>query len=131
MLNFLSIVLIILIIFILFIFKRKYIIDVFNKKGSYPKKAMDMDNENNIITSSSKKYNHYQNSFNKYSEFYKRKLRVQMNNLFNGSGEDKLKALNIAEELADKSTLPILRLGLKDMDPKIVELSASLIKKFK
>ena len=41
-----------------------------------------------------------------------------MNNLFNGSAEDKLKALNLAEELADKSTLPILRRGLKDINPE-------------
>ena len=90
-----------------------------------------MDNANNIITSSSKKYNNYQNSSNTYSEFYKRKLRKKMNNLFNSSAEDKLKALNLAEELADKTTLPILRRGLKDMDPEIVERSADLIRKFK
>ena len=91
----------------------------------------EMHKENNIMTSSVKKYNHYQNNSNKYSEFYKRKLREKMNNLFNGSAEDKLKALNLAEELADKSTLPILRRGLKDINPEIVELSASLIAKFK
>jgi hypothetical protein len=129
MLNFLSIVLIILIIFIFLIFKRKYIFNVFNKKKFYPLKGMD--NENNIITSSSKKYNNYQNSSNKYSEFYKRKLRKKMNNLFNSSAEDKLKALNLAEELADKSTLPILRKGLKEMNLQIVERSADLIRKFK
>ena len=56
-----------------------------------------MHNENNIMASSEKNYNHYQNSFNKYSEFYKRKLREKMNKLFNGSAEDKLKALNLAE----------------------------------
>ena len=82
-------------------------------------------------TSSAKKYNHYQNSSNKYSEFYKRKLREKMNNLFKGSAEDKLKALNLAEELADKSTLPILRKGLKEMNLQIVERSADLIRKFK
>ena len=91
----------------------------------------EMHKEKNIMTSSAKKYNHYHNDSNKYSEFHKRKLREKMNNLFNGSAEDKLKALNLAEELADKSTLPILRRGLKDMDPEIVELSASLIGKFK
>ncbi len=91
----------------------------------------EMHKENNLITSSEKKYNHYQNSSYKYSEFYKRKLREKMNNFFNGSAEDKLKALKLAEGLADKSTLPILRRGLKDMDPEIVELSASLIGKFK
>ena len=128
MLNFFSIVLIILIIFFIVIFKRKYIFNAFNKKKLYPIK--EMSNENNIMTSSEKN-NHYQNSANKNSEFYKRKLRGKMNSLFKGSAEDKLKALNLAEELADKSTLPILRRGLKDMDPEIVELSASLIGKFK
>ena len=54
-----------------------------------------------------------------------------MNNLFNCSAKGKFKALNIAKELADKSTLPILRRGLKEMDPEIIELSASLIEKFK
>jgi len=91
----------------------------------------EMHNENNIMNSSAKTYNYYQNSSYKYSEFYKRKLREKMNKLFNGSAEDKLKALNLAAELADKSTLPILRRGLKNMDPVIVELSASLIGKFK
>ena len=129
MLNFLSIVLIILIIFILLIFKRKYIFNVFNKNKLYPIK--EMDNENNIITSSSKKYNHYQNSSNKYSEFYKRTLREKMLKLSNGVTADKLQALKIAEELADKSTLPILRKGLKDMNLQIVEHSAELIRKFK
>ena len=129
MLNFLSIVLIILIIFIFLIFKRKYIFNVFNKKKLYPIK--EMDNENNIITSSSKKYNHYQNSSNKYSEFYKRTLREKMLKLSKGVTADKLQALKIAEELADKSTLPILRKGLKDMNLQIVERSADLIKKFK
>ena len=54
-----------------------------------------------------------------------------MNILFKGSAEDKLKALNLAEELADKSTLPILRKGLKEMNLQIVERSADLIRKFK
>ena len=54
-----------------------------------------------------------------------------MNKLFKGSAEDKLKALNLAEELADKSTLPIIRPSLKDIDPTIVELPAFLIRKFK
>ena len=54
-----------------------------------------------------------------------------MNNLFNSSAEDKFKTLNIVKELAYKSILPILRRGLKEMDPEIKELSASLIEKFK
>ena len=91
----------------------------------------EMHNENNINISSAKINDHYQNRSNNYSEFYKRKLRKKMNNLFNSSAEDKLKALNLAEELADKTTLPILRRGLKNMDPEIVERSADLIRKFK
>ena len=129
MLNFLSIVLIILIIFIFLIFKRKYIFNIFNKRKFYPIK--EMDNENNIITSLSKEYNHYQNSSNKHSEFYKRTLREKMLKLSKGVTADKLQALKIAEELADKSTLPILRKGLKDMNLQIVERSADLIRKFK
>ena len=54
-----------------------------------------------------------------------------MFNLFKGNTEHKLKALRIAEELADKSTLPILRKGLRDFSPEVVEISALLIKKFK
>ena len=50
-----------------------------------------------------------------------------MFSLFKGNTEDKLKALKIAEELADNSTLPILRKGLRDISPKVVEISASLI----
>ena len=75
--------------------------NAFNKKKLYPIK--EVCHKNNIITSSEKN-NHYHNSANKYSEFYKRKLREKMNSLFKGSAEDKLKALNLAEELADKST---------------------------
>ena len=51
--------------------------------------------------------------------------------LFKCNTENKLKALQIAEELADKSTLPILRKGLRDISPEVVETSALLIRKFK
>ena len=44
-----------------------------------------------------------------------------MFSLFQGNTENKLKALKIAEELADKSTLPILRKGLRDISPEVVE----------
>ena len=54
-----------------------------------------------------------------------------MFSLFNGNTENKLKALKIAKELADKSTLPFLRKGLKDISPGVVEISALLIGKFK
>ncbi len=51
--------------------------------------------------------------------------------LFQGNTEDKFKALKIAEKLADKSTLSILRQGLRDTSPEVVKLSALLIRKFK
>ena len=54
-----------------------------------------------------------------------------MFNLFQGNKENKLKALKIAEELAYKSTLPILRKGLRDISPEVVKISALLIRKFK
>ena len=130
MLKFSTIVLIILLLIFLVIFKRKNIFNVFYKKKLYS--IRERHSENKIITSSAKNNNiNYQNNFNKYSEFYKRTLRVKMLKLSKGSTADKLKALKIAEELADKSTLPILRKGLKDMNLQIVERSAYLIKKFK
>ncbi len=130
MLNFFTIVLIILILFFLMIFKRKYIFNAFNTKKLQAIK--EKHNKNKIISSSTKNINiHYQNNFYKYSEFYKRTLRAKMLRLSKGNTKDKLKALKIAEELADKSTLPILRKGLKDMNLKIVERSADLITKFK
>ena len=54
-----------------------------------------------------------------------------MISLFQGNREDKLKALKIAEELADTTTLPILRKGLRDTSPEVVKISALLITKFK
>ena len=130
MLNFFTIVLIILILFFLMIFKRKYIFNAFNTKKLQAIK--EKHKENKVISSSSKNINiNYQNNFSKYSEFHKRTLRGKMLRLSKGNTKDKLKALKIAEELADKSTLPILRKGLKDMNLKIVERSADLITKFK
>nr|WP_225866354.1 hypothetical protein [Prochlorococcus marinus] len=63
--------------------------------------------------------------------FYKNSQKNKMLSLFRGNKENKLKALKIAEELADKSTLPILRKGLRDISPEVVEISALLIRKFK
>ena len=58
----------------------------------------------------------------KYSLFYKNSQRNKMFSLFQGNTEDKLKALKIAEELADKSTLPILRKSLRDISTEVVEI---------
>ncbi len=129
MLNFFSIVLITLILIFLLIFKRKYIFNAFNKNNLYV--TNDLNNKNKKITSSVK-YSHYcKNISCKDLEFSKRNLREEMFNLYKGTPEDKLKALKIAEELADKSTLPILRRSLKDVNSEIVELAAILIRKFK
>ena len=54
-----------------------------------------------------------------------------MFNFYKGTPEDKLESLKIAEKLADKFTLPILRKGLKDINPEIVERAAFLVKNFK
>ena len=45
--------------------------------------------------------------------------------------KDKIRSLQIAAELSDKSTLKLLKIGLKDMDSDIVKISAKLISKFK
>ena len=79
-------------------------------------------NKNNFL------YNHAEKQ---YSVFYKNSQRNKMFSLFRGDTEDKVKALKIAEELADKSTLPILRRGLKDISPEVVKISALLIRKLK
>ena len=110
------------------------------KKRSF-KKLINQCNLNSIKLKKNKKSNNKflskKNSFlynydvKKYSVFYKNSQRNKMFSLFHGNKEDKLKALKIAEELADKSTLPILRKGLRDISPEVVEISALLIRKFK
>ena len=67
----------------------------------------------------------------KYSVIYKNSQRNKIFSLLKGNTENKLKALKISEELADKSTLPILRKGLRDISPEVVEISALLIRQFK
>jgi len=130
MLNFFTIILIILILVFLVIFKRKYIFNTFNKKKLYP--INEIHNVNKSITSLAENNKfYYQNNSSIFSEFDKRALREKMIKLFKGSTADKVKALKIAQELADTSTLPILRKGLKDVNLRIVERSADLIRKFK
>ena len=65
------------------------------------------------------------------SNFFKNSQKNKIFSLFQSNKEDKLKASKIAGELADKSTLPILRKGLRDVSPEVVEISALLIRKFK
>ena len=126
MLNFFAIVLIIFIGILLLVFKKRSFKKFINKRNIYSIKL----NKNNKFSSNKNSflYNHEEK---KYSVFYKNSQRNKMFSLFRGNKEDKLKALKIAEELADKSTLPILRKGLRDIAPEVVKISALLIRKFK
>jgi len=126
MLNFFAIVLIIFIGILLLVFKERSFKKFINKRNLYSIKL----NKNNKSSSNKNSflYNHEEK---KYSVFYKNSQRNKMFSLFQGNTENKLKALKIAEELADKSTLSILRKGLRDMSPEVVEISALLIRKFK
>ena len=126
MLNFFAIVLIIFIGILLLVLKKRSFKKFINKSNLYSIKLK----KNNKFSSNKNSflYNHQEK---KYSVFYKNSQRNKMFSLFQGNTEDKLKALKIAEELADKSTLSILRIGLRDMSPEVVEISALLIRNFK
>ena len=126
MINFFAIVLIIFIGILLLVLKIRSFKKFINKSNFHSIKL----NKNNKFSSNKNSflYNHEEKN---YSVFYKKSQRNKMFNLFQGNTEDKLKALKIAEELADKSTLPILRKGLRDISPEVVEISALLIRKFK
>ena len=126
MLNFFAILLIIFIGILLLVFKKRSFKKFINKRNLYPIKL----NKNNR-SSSNKNSFLYNQIEKKYSVFYKNSQRKKMFSLFQGNTENKLKALKIAEELADKSTLPILRKGLRDISPEVVEISALLIRQFK
>ena len=108
------------------IFKKRSFKKFINKTNLYSIKL----NKNNKFSSNKNSFL-YNNEEKKYSVFYKNSQRNKMISLFQGYTENKLKALKIAEELADKSTLPILRKGLRDISPEVVEISALLIRKFK
>ena len=127
MLNFFAILLIIFIVFLLLIFKKRQFKNAINLKNLSSNKLIK-NNKNNISKKNSFSYKHEDTI---YSEFDKKALRNTMFKLFQSHKEDKLKALKIAEKLADKSILPILRRGLKDTSPEIVERSAYLIRNFK
>ena len=130
MINFFAIILIVFIGILLLVFKKRSFIKLINNSNLYSVKLKKNRKNNNKFQS--KKNNYLNNQENKkYSLFYKNSQRNKMFILFQGNAEDKLKALKIAEELADKSTLPILRKGLRDISPEVIKMSAFLIKKFK
>ena len=130
MLNFCAIVLIILIGILLLVLKKRSFKKLINQinLNSIQLKKNKKSNNKFLSKKNSYLYNH---EAKKYSVFYKNSQRNKMFSLFQGNTENKLKALKIAEELADKSTLPILRKGLRDISPEVVEISALLIRKFK
>ncbi len=126
MINFFVIVIIIFIGILLLVFKKRSFKKLINKSNIYSIKL----NKNNKFSSNQNSFS-YNHEENKYSVFYKNSQRNKMFSLFLGNTENKLKALKIAEELADKSTLPVLRKGLRDISPEVVKISALLIRKFK
>ena len=130
MLKFFAIVLIIFIAILLLVLKKRSFKQLINKRILYSVKLKKYRENNNKFLSNKNIYL-YNPEEKKYSVFYKNSQKNKMFSLFKGNTEDKLKALKIAEEFADKSTLPILRQGLRDISPKVVEISASLIGKFK
>ena len=130
MFNFFAIVLIIFIGILLLVLKKRHFRKFINKDKTDSSKLKKNRKNNNKFLSNKKSFLHNHEA-KKYSLFYKNSQRNKMFSLFQGKTEDKLKALKIAEELADKSTLPILRKGLRDISPEVVEISALLIRKFK
>ena len=106
MINFFAILLIIFIGILLLVLKKRSFIKLINKSNLYSIKL----NKNNKFSSNKNSFL-YNHEDKKYSVFYKNSQRNKMISLFQGDTENKLKALKIAEELADKSTLPILRKG--------------------
>ena len=130
MINFFTIVLIIFIGILLLVFKKGSFRKLINKGKLHSDKFKKNRKNNNKFLSNKKRFL-YNHEAKKYSLFYKNSQRNKMFSLFQGNTENKLKALKIAEELADKSTLPILRKGLRDISPEVVEISALLIRNFK
>ena len=126
MLNIFAILLIIFIGILLLVFKKRSFKKFINKSNTYAIKV----NQHNKFSSNKNSFL-YNPEEKKYSVFYKNSQRNKMFNLFKGNTEDKLEALKIAEELADKSTLPILRKGLRDISPEVIQISALLIRKLK
>ncbi|MBO8230820.1 annexin [Prochlorococcus marinus str. MU1404] len=130
MLNFFAILLISLIGLLILILKKRKFENVIALSNFYSKKLKKTKKNNNKFIPNKKSFP-YKHEEKKYSSFYKNSQRDKMFSLFKGNTECKIKALKIAEELADKSTLPILRKGLRDISPEVVEISALLIREFK
>ncbi len=58
-------------------------------------------------------------------------LRKKLKNLISSGPEERLLAINTAEKWGDLSVLPVLRLGLRDFDSRVVMKSAQAISRFR
>ena len=130
MLNLFAILLIILLAILLLVLKKRSFRKLINKGNLYSIKLKKIIKNKNKFLSNKNSYL-YNPEEKKYSVFHKNSQRNKMFSLFKGNTEDKLKALKIARELADKSTFPILRKVLKDISTEVMQISALLIRKFK
>ena len=131
MLKLISLILIICIIVFLIFYKKEYIFNKLKTKKNLSHSTIKDNGKSQLREFKLNLNNSYLNNMNYFSNRKKSILRKEMLDLFKGSKEDKIKALKIAEFLSDKSILPILKIGLKDMDSDIVKVSAKLIQKFK
>ena len=131
MLKLISLFLIICIIVFLIFYKKEYIFNKLKTKKNFSSPSLKDNGSSQLKDFKLNLNNSYLNNINNFSNRKKSILRKEMLDLFKGSKEDKIKALKIAEFLSDKSILPILKIGLKDMDSDIVKVSAKLIQKFK
>ena len=131
MLKLISLILIICIIVFLIFYKKEYIFNKLKTKKNLSPTTINDETKSKLKEFKCNFNNSDLNNINNFSNRKKSILRKEMLDLFKGSKEDKIKALKIAEFLSDKSILPILKIGLKDMDSDIVKVSAKLIQKFK
>ena len=131
MLKLISLILIISIIVFLIFYKKEYIFNTLKTKKNLSRSTFKEEGKSKLKEYRLNSNNSHFNNINNFSNGKKSILRKEMLDLFKGSKEEKIKALKIAEFLSDKSILPILKIGLKDMDSDIVKVSAKLIQKFK
>jgi len=131
MFSLLSLILISVILIFLIIFKRRLINKFINKNKMRLHNKSDEKSQTRIYSSTLKNNFPITKDIKVYSNNERIFLKRKMKELFKGSKEDKIKALKIAKQLSDKSTLQILRMGLRDTDSEIVEIAASLIENFK
>ena len=131
MLKLISLILIICIIVFLIFYKKEYIFNKLKTKKNLSHTIINDETKSKFKEFKLNLNNSDLNDINNFSNQKKSILRKEMLDLFKGSKQEKIKALKIAEFLSDKSILPILKIGLKDMDSDIVKVSAKLIQKFK